>query len=66
MKPKSQQRVRRTGIWIYCDPDVKKRIRRCALDADQTISGYVMEVITRQVEIDESKTGRKRSKSKSS
>jgi hypothetical protein len=63
MKAKTQQRSKRTGIWIYCDPEAKKRIRHCALDADQTISEYAMSAIMRKVEGDESKSGKKRSKS---
>jgi predicted DNA-binding protein len=53
-KPKVQRR-KRTGIFIYCSEEMKKRINRARRYTNRTISGYVMEATVRMLEADELK-----------
>jgi uncharacterized protein (DUF1778 family) len=55
MKKKAKiQRRKRTGIFVYCTEDMKKRIDKARRFTNRTISGYVLNATLRQLEADES------------
>lgn len=44
---------KRHGIFIYCSPDIKERLKAVATLQGRTLSGYVLYHITHQLKKDE-------------
>ncbi len=51
LKPK--RRRKRTGIFIYCSDELKRRINAARKYTHRTISGYVLQCTILQLERDE-------------
>ncbi len=53
MGKRKVQRRKRTGIFIYCSEEMKKRIDKARRFTNRTISGYVLDATLRKLESDE-------------
>ena len=43
----------RTGIFVYCDTDLRDRLKRTARASGRTLYGYVLQCVLPQLERDE-------------
>jgi uncharacterized protein (DUF1778 family) len=59
MKKKRTAQRKRSGIFIYCSEDLKRRLRSAAALAGSTLSGYVLVPARQRLEADEAKAARK-------
>ncbi|WP_041855787.1 hypothetical protein [Candidatus Korobacter versatilis] len=52
-KKKSTPKKKRTGIFIYCSDEFRKRLNRVRSATGRTISGYMMHAALKEIEADE-------------
>jgi hypothetical protein len=52
-KKQPNRKKKRTGIFIYCEVDLRTRLKRVARSGGQTLSGYVLACLRPQLERDE-------------
>lgn len=54
-RSKRTAKRKRTGIFVYCDSELKHRIERARRYTQRTISGYVLHATLKELEADEAR-----------